>query len=59
MRDRSEDAAQEEELEQMRHQLELAVTGAQLGVWSYNPRTGVSVLRPRLGNRRPRGELPS
>ena len=25
----------------MRHQLELAVTGAQLGVWSYNPRTGV------------------
>ena len=42
VRDRSEDAAQEEELEQMRHQLELAVTGAQLGVWSYNPRTGVS-----------------
>jgi PAS domain S-box-containing protein len=42
IRDRSKDAAQEDELEQMRHQLELAVAGAQLGVWSYNPRTGIS-----------------
>ena len=47
IRDRSEDAAQDEELEQMRHQLELAVTGAQLGVWSYDPRTGVSWFSDR------------
>jgi PAS domain S-box-containing protein len=40
IRDRSGDAAQEEELDLVRRQLELAVEGAQIGVWSYNPRTG-------------------
>ena len=48
IRDRSEDAAQEEELEQMRHQLELAVAGAQLGIWSYDPRTGTSWYSDRV-----------
>jgi PAS domain S-box-containing protein len=48
IRDRSEDAAQEEELEQMRHQLELAVAGAQLGIWSYHPRTGISWYSDRV-----------
>lgn len=42
VRDRSADAAQQEALEQARRQLELAVEGAQLGTWSYNPRTRVS-----------------
>lgn len=37
-----------EELERTRHQLELAVAGAQLGVWSYDPRTGVSWYSDRV-----------
>ena len=48
IRDRSEDAAQEEELEQTRRRLELAVEGAQLGIWSYHPRTGVSWYSDRV-----------
>lgn len=47
IRDRSEDAAQEEELLQTRRQLELAVQGAKLGVWSYDPRTGSSWFSDR------------
>ena len=42
IRDRSEDAATEEQLEQARRQLELAVAGAGLGAWSFNPKTGIS-----------------
>ena len=40
IRDRSEDAARDEELEDTRRQLHLAVQGADLGVWTYNPITG-------------------
>ena len=48
IRDRSEDAAQEEELELVQRRLALAVEGAQLGVWSYNPRTGISWYSDRV-----------
>ena len=48
IRDRSRDAAQGEELVQMRRQLELAVEGAQLGIWSYDPRTGISWYSDRV-----------
>ena len=48
IRDRSADAAQGEELAQTRRQLELAVEGAQLGTWSYSPRTGMSWYSDRV-----------
>ena len=35
-------------LEKIRRQLELAVEGAQLGIWSYNPRTGISWYSDRV-----------
>ena len=40
IRDRAEDAARDEELEDTRRQLHLAVQGADLGVWTFNPITG-------------------
>ena len=36
----AENLSDEEELELMRQHLELAIEGAQLGVWSFNPRSG-------------------
>lgn len=48
IRDRSANAAQQEELAQTRRQLELAVEGAQLGTWSYDPRTGMSWYSDRV-----------
>jgi len=38
--DRSDEAARDEELEDTRRQLHLAVQGADLGVWTFNPFTG-------------------
>ena len=40
VRDRAEDLARDEELEDTRRQLQLAVEGADLGVWTFNPVTG-------------------
>ncbi|WP_129791993.1 PAS domain-containing hybrid sensor histidine kinase/response regulator [Sphingosinicella sp. CPCC 101087] len=40
IRDRSDDAARDEELEDTRRQLHLAVQGADLGVWTFNPTNG-------------------
>ncbi len=48
IRDRSEDAATEEQLGQAQRQLELAVAGAGLGVWSFNPHTGISWYSDRV-----------
>ena len=48
VRDRSEEAATEVQLEQARRQLELAVAGAGLGVWSFDPNSGVSWYSDRV-----------
>ncbi|HET9427845.1 MAG TPA: PAS domain S-box protein [Allosphingosinicella sp.] len=48
VRDRSENAATQEQLQQAQRQLELAVAGAGLGVWSFNPHTGVSWYSDRV-----------
>ena len=47
MRDLSQ-REEPEKVEQMRRQLELAVEGAELGVWSFNPRTGISWYSDRV-----------
>ncbi|WP_162806695.1 hybrid sensor histidine kinase/response regulator [Sphingosinicella terrae] len=40
IRDRSADAARDEELENTRRQLELAIEGANLGAWTFSPTSG-------------------
>jgi PAS domain S-box-containing protein len=40
IRDRSAHAARDEEIALIRQQFALAIEGAKLGVWSFNPRTG-------------------
>ena len=48
IRDRTDHAAESEQHERMRRQLELAVAGARLGVWSYDPKTGISWYSDRV-----------